>query len=69
MHLNTLKKAFSSFLLFAAFISHAQIDTEFWLTVPEITAEHADAPISLHLSSASQLDGTVRVYTPAAAIL
>lgn len=40
-----------------SFLVGAQIDTEFWFAAPEVSSQHADAPVYLHLTSFSQSAG------------
>ena len=51
-------------LFIFSFTVNAQIDREFWFAVPEVTAEHADRPIRLHLSSQNK-DAQVTISVPA----
>ena len=51
-------------ILFIHFSVSAQIDREFWFAVPEVTEDHADRPILLHISSQNS-DALINISIPA----
>lgn len=50
--------------LLTSFSGMAQLDTEFWFAVPEVTSGHGDRPISIKIS-ALRNNTLVKIYQPA----